>query len=345
MRETPLPTPRRAGWRVPLARAGVAVLRFTLRFSPRPMALVIRRQFAAGVAARTAALDAQAPTDVVAVRDERYGAGRDEVLDVYVPAPAAAAGARLPTVVWTHGGAFVGGSKDELAGWFRTLAHAGVTVVAPRYSLAPEARYPTPVRQLMAALRHLQANADRLHVDPARLVLAGDSAGAQISAQVAALVTNPSYAELVGVAPAIAPEQLRGAALCCGIYDLSGLSEAPELQSFLTTCGWSYSGTRDFRHDERFITAVSVARHLTAAFPPTFLTAGNADPLLPQSRALATTLQARGVAVETLFYPDDHQPPLPHEYQFDLDLADGRAALRRLNRFFRRCTRDGAAPP
>jgi hypothetical protein len=42
--------------------------------------------------------------------------------------------------------------------------------------------------------------------------------------------------------------------------------------------GWAYSGTRAFRDDQRFIATVSVARHVTGDFPPTFLTVGNADP-------------------------------------------------------------------
>jgi acetyl esterase/lipase len=242
--------------------------------------------------------------------------------------------------VWTHGGAWLGGSKDEIGGYLRMIAGAGFTVVGVRYSLAPEATYPTPIRQLMAALRYLSENADRLHVDKGRLILAGDSAGAQISAQLAAMVTSPTYAYQVGVEPTIEPEQLSGVALCCGIFDLSSLSDNPEFRSFQTTVGWSYSGTRDFRNNHYFVTTVSVASFVTEDFPRTFITVGNADPLAPQSTALASILESKGVNVETLFFPKDHQPPLSHEYQFDLSLDDGRAALQRLIDFFARCTAD-----
>jgi len=50
----------------------------------------------------------------------------------------------------------------------------------------------------------------------------------------------------------------------------------------------------------------------------------------------------RGVEVDTLFYEQNHQPPLGPEYQFELDLADGRAAFDRLIAFFRHCTQ---SPP
>jgi acetyl esterase len=240
--------------------------------------------------------------------------------------------------VWTHGGAFVGGSKEEIGGYLRIIAGAGFTVVGVRYSLAPEARHPTPTRQLLQALRHLEANADRLHVDPDRFVLAGDSAGAQISAQAACVLTNPEYATQIGVAPLLRPEQVRGVALCCGVFDLAMVESSSPFRMLIDAVGWAYSGARNFRDDDAFISAVSVPAHTTAEFPPAFLTVGNADPLERQSHALATVLESKGVDVERLFYPDGHTPALDHEYQFDLDLDDARVALDRMTAFFRRVT-------
>ncbi|MFC4613186.1 alpha/beta hydrolase [Cellulomonas algicola] len=332
---TPVSAARPAGLRGWAGRAVLGLLRASLLVSPRPTVLLVRRQFARGVVERTTRLDAQAPAGVAAVLDERYGPGADEVLDVFHPDDATGP---LPTVVWTHGGAFVGGTKDELRGWFRLLASHGVTVVAPRYTRAPEARYPTPVRQVTAALRHVQEHAARFHVEPSRLVLAGDSAGAQISAQVATLTTVPSYARTLGVAPTVHPAQLRGVLLCCGVFDLARLDPRSPLRDVLRACGWAYSGDRRFLDDEAFLSSMSVGRHVTAAFPSTFVTVGNADPLRGQSVALAATLEGHGVDVETLFFPDAHTPALPHEYQFEPGSADADAALDRLVRFVRRCT-------
>jgi acetyl esterase/lipase len=61
-----------------------------------------------------------------------------------------------------------------------------------------------------------------------------------------------------------------------------------------------------------------------AAFPPMFISAGNADPLVPQSRAMAAGAAQAGVSVDSLFFPPDYVPPLPHEYQFNLDTEAGR---------------------
>jgi acetyl esterase/lipase len=82
--------------------------------------------------------------------------------------------------------------------------------------------------------------------------------------------------------------------------------------------GWSYIGYKDFTHHPK-ADECSVVRHVTPAYPPSFVSAGNADPLIADSLAMAEALAANGVPVERLFYPRDHNPPLGHEYQFRLD--------------------------
>jgi acetyl esterase len=328
----PAPPPPVSGWKRLALPAFVAFVKASLRFSPRPTALLIRRQYARSGARTKADLDRHAPAGIATFLDEHYAEHPDARLDVYVPADAAASGAPLPTVVWIHGGGWLGGAKEEIAGYLKMIAAHGFTAVAIRYSLAPGARYPTPVRQTMGALDFLDANAARLHVDPARLFLAGDSAGAQIAAQVAALVTNPMYVREVGVTPTIDADQLRGVALCCGPYDPALARDTTPFDGFLTTVLWSYSGTRDWRSNRYFATS-AVTGHVTAAFPPAFVTVGNADPLRAHSTVLAAALEAAGVEVDSLFFPPDHQPPLAHEYQFHLDLADAHEALTRLIAF------------
>jgi acetyl esterase/lipase len=308
-------------------------LRASLWFSPRPAAWAIRQLFVRTGRQTAARLAEGAPDDVSTVVDERYGASASERLDVYRPADAPPA---LPTLVWTHGGAFVGGSKEEIGGYLRRIAAAGFTVVGLEYALAPAAHYPTPVRQVMAALAHLQAYAVRLGVDPERIMLAGDSAGAHITAQVAAIITSAPYAAEVGVEPTLATGRLRAVALFCGVYDIAALYDpASPLRDLVAAVGWSYSGHRNYREDERFRSATAVAGQVGPGFPPAFVTVGNADPLAGQSRTLVEALRANGVTVESLFYPDDHHPPLGHEYQFDLATDAGRQALACLVDFLR----------
>jgi acetyl esterase/lipase len=289
------------------------------------VALLVRRLFAATGAELASAFDRHAPADVVTCVDERYGDDADMLLDVVHPASFAGS---LPLVLWVHGGGWVGGSKDELRGYCKLVAHGGYVVAAPRYSLAPEHRYPTPLRQMMRALEYLQDSASRYAIDPTRIAIAGDSAGAHIAAQIGALVTTPGYAEAVGVAPTVTAEQLRALVLACGPYDL-GLIDRVSTgagRRFVKAVLWAYSGRRHFADDPYFATA-SVADHVTAAFPPILITVGNGDPLRAHSELLVERLRSRGVEPVALLYPVTHEPPLNHEYQFDLDTGEGQLFL------------------
>ncbi|WP_448060748.1 alpha/beta hydrolase [Cellulomonas hominis] len=304
-----------------------------LRSSPGPSITLIRRVFDRGGRRTARAALAYVPADVTTIRDLRYDHGDpDALLDVHHLAGLLDGEART-TVVWVHGGAWVSGDKNQVANHLRVLAGHGFTVVGLDYSIAPRALYPTPVRQVLDALAYLTQHATELHVDPSRLVLAGDSAGAQIAAQVAGVVTSPAYAERVGLTPRVDASQLVGTALFCGAYDLEltrGLTGSSRW--FVHSVLRAFTGATDFVDDPRFA-GISVIRHLTTDFPPTFVSAGNADPLLPHSLALASALTAAGVPHETLFFDADHTPLLGHEYQFRLDTDDGQLALRTLRQF------------
>lgn len=168
---------------LPVLLGGAAVL------SPWPGTLLIRALFGRGAARASAALGPHVPTGVSSRLDIPYDpADRDALLDIHWPPGEAA----HPAVVWMHGGAFVSGSRRDVANYLRVLAGQGFTAVGVGYSIAPGATYPTPLRQLDAALGFLQREAARLRLDPTRIVLAGDSAGAQLAAQMANLVTSPA---------------------------------------------------------------------------------------------------------------------------------------------------------
>jgi acetyl esterase/lipase len=309
-----------------VAKAGSAATRASLLVTPRLAAWRHRREFAAGGLQMAHGLDKHAPAGVEMLSDERYGPGADMLLDVYRPA---ANDSVLPVYIWVHGGGWFAGTKEERAGYFKLIASKGYAVISPRYSLSPAQRYPTPARQIMQALTHLQADATRLRLDMARIVIGGDSAGGQIAAQIGALVTAPPYVLAVGVAPTITPDQLKGLVLACGFYDLSlyaadGLDRGH--RRLLKAELWSYSGRRQFMADSLFST-ISVTDYVTAAFPPALITVGNDDPLDIHTQLLIDRLRAAGAEPETVLFSPDHRPLLGHEYQFALDTDDGQLFL------------------
>ncbi len=300
---------------------------------------------AAQVSRATIMFEAEAryvPRGVSSATDLAYDAqssdprNRHETLNAFWPT-GTPSGARLPTVVWIHGGAWIGGRASWLNNHLQIVAKRGYTTVTVGYTLAPDARYPTPLRQVMAALGYLNTNADRLHVDPARIVLAGDSAGAQLAAQTAAMIEDPAYAAQVGVTPTLAPGTLRGVLLYCGVYDWTLRGVRGPFRSLLLRALLLYTGTSHPATVPRLATG-SVLHFVPRGFPPTFITAGNADPLLSQSLAMRTALQDRGVPVDSLFFPADYRPGLPHEYEFQLQRPAARTALTRTFAFLARYT-------
>lgn len=302
-----------------------------LRLSPWPGALLVKQLFNRGDAQTLARLAPHVPDGVRHLPDLAYGSGEDEQLDVYLPA---AADQPLPTLVWVHGGGWVAGSRKAVSHWLRILASAGYATVAVGYSTSRrDARYPTPLRQVNKALGYLDAQAQALGLDRQRVVLGGSSAGAQISAQLALLGSSAAYARRVGIVPHPLLQRLRGLVLLSGAFDMAGVGRNWFVDSLL----WAYTGKRDYRRDAQ-LQLMAITPNVDAQLPPCFLTSGNADPLEPQARALDARLRTLGVAVDSLFFAADHRPRLLHEYQFNLDSAEGRLSQQRLLAFLARIT-------
>lgn len=316
-----------------LAVATLGALAYAaLALSPWPAAMVYRWWMDHGGVGLNQALEPYVPPGVTVRLDQHYDEeDPDAFLDVYFPE---AATRPLAAIVWIHGGAFLAGDKHHVANYLRILASRGYTTVAVGYSLAPSTRYPTPLKQVNAALAYLEQNAERLQIDTQHFILAGDSAGAQLAAQMANIITSPEYAKAVGIAPALKREQLRGAILHCGIYELALARFDGPFGHFMRTIVWSYSGRKEFGQ-QAMVAEFSVPRFVTPQFPPTFISVGNADPLERHSQVMADALQKKGVKVDSLFFPQDYRPALPHEYQFNLDSGAGREALERTVRFLK----------
>jgi acetyl esterase/lipase len=304
------------------------------RLTPWPGAMIIRVVFDKGGAKTRQSLDKHPPnTPVATITDQSYGPNdSDAKLDVYFPDSVKSTSQRLPVIIWTHGGAWLSGNKADAAGYFKLLAAEGYTIIAPNYSLAPGHTYPAPIHQLNEMYAYIQLHAGRFHSDTSKVFLAGDSAGSQLSSQMAAIITNPAYAREVAIKPALKPAQLRGIILNCGIYQMRGLTQPNPTLSKVIGWGddvsvWAYAGTKDF--SDPVIRQMSAYYHVTSAFPATYIGGGNGDPLTQaQSVPFTAKLESLGVPVTKLFYAKDHQPSLPHEYQFNLDTADGVNALK-----------------
>lgn len=232
------------------------------------------------------------PDNIQYIPDLLYGTDRQwQTLDICYPKdrPSAA------TIVNVHGGGYVYGTTRTYKFYCCDLASRGYTVVSFNYRLAPKHIFPTPLVDLNLVMEWLCAHQNDYPLDMNNIFMVGDSAGAQLVSQYAALYSNSEYAELMGICP---PEfRLAAVGLNCGMYDIAALCRSTErinmiLRSYFT------------RRPERFGDKLDVMKHITPTFPPAYLLSAHGDYLLEHCRPMAEHLASLGVPCEYKIYCD-----------------------------------------
>lgn len=296
-------------------------------FSPRPACWFLRNLFRFGTYIRPKNYSALRARVEIA-RDLRYGPSNKKcTLDVISPA---APSGPLPVVFWLHGGAYIAGDKADVEGYCVQIAARGYIVVNVNYPLAPEAVYPAGVRAAADACSFIAARADTFNIDLSRAYFAGDSAGAQMSAQFVTAQIDAEYAQKVKIPQVVPRECIRGMGLFCGLYDAAAYagnfdSHTP-VSYVVKRVFWGVTGNAEWRHGPE-IEEASVLRHIPpSGFPPVFLTDGNIGTFTEQGMAYAEALRDCGTPVEDTFYPRS-VTLLPHEYQFNMRRAAAQHAF------------------
>jgi acetyl esterase len=124
------------------------------------------------------------PAAVTVVDRTIPGPAGDLSVRLYRPA-SAPADAKLPALVYAHGGGWVFGNLDSHDVLCAQLAlEAGIAVFHVDYRLAPEARFPGAFDDVVAALQWVAAHGASVGIDPTRLAIGGDSAGGNLAAAV-----------------------------------------------------------------------------------------------------------------------------------------------------------------
>jgi acetyl esterase len=233
---------------------------------------------------------AGAPIEIASVHETTI-AGADGPLRARMFVPSEARdGSAGPLIVYYHGGGWVVGDLDTHDQPCRLLAKAsGARVLSVDYRLAPEHRFPAPVDDALAAFYDAVSSAERLGADPARVAVAGDSAGGHLAAVTAQL----AVAAAGGPVPAF---QLL-------IYPVTDFAEVAQsrlefAEGFLLTkesMDWfeeQFLGPDGDRRDPR--ASPLLAEDLAGVAPALVVTAGF-DPLRDEGEAYATRLREAGV--------------------------------------------------
>ncbi|HYA66487.1 MAG TPA: alpha/beta hydrolase, partial [Burkholderiaceae bacterium] len=137
------------------------------------------------------------PVEEVARVEERTVPGAEDARNARVYTPLGAAAQPLPAMMFFHGGGLVAGSLDSHDAVCRSLANAsGCRVIALDYRLAPEHRFPAGIADCFAATRWLCAHAQEWNIDPQRIIVGGDSAGATLAAVICQMAAQQPQMKL-----------------------------------------------------------------------------------------------------------------------------------------------------
>jgi len=231
-----------------------------------------------------------------------------------------AAGAEhAPVLLWLHGGALILGSRAMLPeAHMQRYVQAGFVVVAVDYRLAPETKLPDIMSDIQSAYAWLCSGADRLPVDPERIVILGHSAGGYLSLlsghwlmpRPQALVSFYGYGDVAGEwysQPDVFYCQLPRvpASEAYGVIGSAVLTESPVVprERFYLYCRqnglWPKAVVGyDPQLEPEALEPYCPVRQVKPGYPPVLLIHGEADADVPvqQSIAMAAACQHQGVA-------------------------------------------------
>jgi triacylglycerol lipase len=239
------------------------------------------------------------PSEGVDVEVAAVPASDGTSVEVQLFRPAGTRGKMLPAFLHIHGGGYVLGNATQSAlGNMRTAREVGCLVASVDYALAPETNGTGAVEQCYSALLWLAANAVELGIDPARIAVGGESAGAGLAAALALLARD------------------RGAVKPCFqllIYPMLDAStgrrddEHPFTGEFIWTrsanrFGWdSLLGPNASAADNPYVVPARAAD--LAGLPPAYMSVGALDLFLEEDLDYARRMLRDGVAVELHVFP------------------------------------------
>jgi acetyl esterase len=227
------------------------------------------------------------------LRGVRYGAsdGKHHLLDVYRPKDRSGP---LPAILYLHGGGFVCCSKETHAVFAQILARRGYVVFLPNYRLAPRHRYPGAHADSAAAMRWVFEHGGEYGADLDRVVVAGESAGANLALT---LAVASSYRRAEPFAHAVHEHgsRVRGFLAFYGLHQVSQPERIAELGGrgatvrALRRLARAYLGPDGGQRGAGLFDPLLVLEHEAPDRPlsPLFVAAGTGDALFDDSRRLA----------------------------------------------------------
>ena len=256
-----------------------------------------------------------APAPPLERRDERVSG-----LALRVYSPPGAVGDVLPGLVYFHGGGWISGDLDTHDAICAALAAGGACrVIAVGYRLAPEHRFPAALEDGLAAVRAVRADPARFAVDPRRLAIGGDSAGANLAVVVALALRG-------GAAPPLAMQ-----VLLCPVMEPLGrtpsravLASGHLIEEATMALYWEHYRIEGLAPDDPRVAPLRAAEF--ADMPPAFIHTAEFDPLRDEGELYAQVLARDGVSAKLT----RHAGMIHHFYGLGGVVPAAQAALARI---------------
>jgi acetyl esterase/lipase len=194
-------------------------------------------------------------------------------LDVYKRTDASDA---QPTLIWIHGGGWVGGSKEADIAHFVPFLEMGWNVVNVEYRLGKVSQAPAAVEDCLCALRWVAVNAKAHNIDTKKLVVSGGSAGGHLSLATGMIDES---AGLDRQCPGVPLPKVAAIVNWYGITDVADLLDGPNRKSYAV----QWLGSRPDRVE--VARRVSPLTHVRPGLPAIFTIHGDADPTVPYEHA------------------------------------------------------------
>jgi acetyl esterase/lipase len=232
--------------------------------------------------------------------------GTDLTAEVYVPRGAGP----FPTMLYMHGGSWCLWSPAHVRKMVMRFAVSGCVVINLDYGLAPEHRFPWAVEDVVHAARWAAKNAPHYGGRAGNLVIAGDSAGANLAAAGIVALSDDTGLNLSEDSLAGVPVSIGAALFIYGVFDFPLLFAEPgknaDAGTIETTWNLAYLGPNFVSiHRNPLVSPAYWPR--IAEFPPCYLTCGARDALLPQTLRMTEVLTGADVLTTVSIVGDaDH---------------------------------------
>jgi len=192
-------------------------------------------------------------------------------------------------LIYAHGGGFMQGSLDSWDHFLRDLVRqSGVAALSVDYQLSPEVKFPVAFDETVAMIRLAAREGSGFGIDPSRLAVGGDSAGANLALAAAVALRDAG------------DKALSFLLLVYGVYTTD--SDSASWRQFGRGAGLSQTQMKwiweTYLENPGQVTDLRAAPGLAdlKGLPPAHLIVGSLDPLLDDSNRLAAQLDAAGVA-------------------------------------------------